>query len=151
MSHPKEDVVSSSPTTQHTDRGAGRVVDLGHPWPGVGPFLFGAHHLDAYPAGNGEMGPATGTAGHTIGSDFGHPSGWNMYHGENVPGFPAHPHPNRRPGRERADAPPRDPRVRMLSVAMGSASFGAWHQPARRRAEAGESMSQRARLPVVLR
>ncbi|VFA88514.1 Quercetin 2,3-dioxygenase [Gordonia paraffinivorans] len=71
---------------------AGRVVELGHPWRGVGPFLFAAHHVDAYPAGNEQMGPAAGIADRELGSDFGHPSGWNMYHGRTVPGFPAHPH-----------------------------------------------------------
>ncbi|MEO9329687.1 pirin family protein [Gordonia aurantiaca] len=70
----------------------GRVVELGRPWRGVGPFLFTAHHVDAYPAGNEQMGPAAGLDDRHLGSDFGHPSGWNMYHGRTVPGFPAHPH-----------------------------------------------------------
>ncbi|KRE38416.1 pirin [Janibacter sp. Soil728] len=70
----------------------GTVVDLGHPWRGVGPFIFAVHHLDAYPRGNADMGPAQGISDRPIGQDFGNPSGWNMYHGEQVPGFPAHPH-----------------------------------------------------------
>ncbi|MFS3127124.1 pirin family protein [Nocardioides sp. Bht2] len=78
--------------TSHGPATTGRVVPLGGPWPGVGPFLFTAYHLDAYPAGNADLGPAEGVAGHAIGQDFGHPSGWNMYHGDTVPGFPAHPH-----------------------------------------------------------
>lgn len=81
---------SKSPAANHSR--AGRVVELGHPWRGIGPFLFAVHHLDAYPAGNAEMGPATGVDDRRLGSDFGHPSGWNMYHGNTIPGFPAHPH-----------------------------------------------------------
>lgn len=66
---------------------------LGHPWPGIDPFLFCAHHLDAYPAGNGALGPAaTELAGREIGMDFSRRDGWSMYHGETVPGFPGHPH-----------------------------------------------------------
>lgn len=65
---------------------------LGFQWPMREPFLFCAHHKDDYPAGNGLLGPASGLAGRALGSDFGHPSGWNMYHGERVPGFPVHPH-----------------------------------------------------------
>ncbi|HSL93442.1 MAG TPA: pirin family protein [Bacillota bacterium] len=56
------------------------------------PFLFCAHHRDNYPVGNGRLGPVSGLAGRDLGSDFGNPSGWNMYHGETVPGFPVHPH-----------------------------------------------------------
>ncbi len=65
---------------------------LGFQWPMREPFLFCAHHRDSYPAGDGMLGPATGLADRDLGSDFGHPSGWNMYHGEKVPGFPVHPH-----------------------------------------------------------
>jgi redox-sensitive bicupin YhaK (pirin superfamily) len=39
------------------------------------------------------MGPAASLAGRAIGQDFApNKEGWRMYHGENVPGFPAHPH-----------------------------------------------------------
>lgn len=69
------------------------VVDLGRPWSGVGPFLFTAYHLDAYPAGTDDQGPDPELLrGRPMGSDFGHPSGWSMYHGSVVPGFPGHPH-----------------------------------------------------------
>lgn len=60
----------------------GRAVALGHPWPGIDPFIFVAHHDDRYPRGDGAMAPVAGAD----------PAGWNMYHGTTVPGFPVHPH-----------------------------------------------------------
>ncbi|WP_042421635.1 pirin family protein [Comamonas granuli] len=65
---------------------------LGPLWPTLDPFLFCAHHDDAYPAGDGAYGPAAPLGGRQIGSDFSRQDGWSMYHGETVPGFPAHPH-----------------------------------------------------------
>lgn len=65
---------------------------LSFPWGATDPFLFCAYHKDGYPAGNDEMGPATSLAGRQIGQDFAGRDGWNMYHGETVPGFPRHPH-----------------------------------------------------------
>lgn len=62
------------------------------PWVTVDPFLFCVHHLDAYPAGNEQMGPAASLAGRELGMDFAGKDGWRMYHGETVPGFPGHPH-----------------------------------------------------------
>lgn len=62
------------------------------PWPTVDPFLFCVHHLDFYPAGNEKMGPAASLAGRNIGMDFEGKDGWRMYHGDQVPGFPQHPH-----------------------------------------------------------
>ncbi|MCF6460896.1 pirin [Clostridium sp. Cult3] len=57
------------------------------------PFLFCAHHKDAYPKGNDELGPpASALLGRNIGNDFEIKDGWRMYHGKKVPGFPAHPH-----------------------------------------------------------
>jgi redox-sensitive bicupin YhaK (pirin superfamily) len=67
-------------------------VPLGTQWPTIDPFLFCAHHLDAYPEGDGELGPAASLAGRQIGQDFAGIDGWNMYHGDRVPGFPQHPH-----------------------------------------------------------
>lgn len=61
-------------------------------WPTVDPFLFCAHHHDDYPAGNDLMGPAVSLDGRRIGMDFDGKDGWNMYHGDVVPGFPRHPH-----------------------------------------------------------
>ena len=65
---------------------------LGNPWLATDPFLFCAYHNDRYPEGTSQMGPAPGTAGRQLGQDFSAKDGWNMYHGLEVPGFPAHPH-----------------------------------------------------------
>src|SRR5690606_30053111 len=62
------------------------------PWPTLDPFLFCVHHDDRYPAGNERFGPAASLAGRNIGMDFEGKDGWRMYHGDVVPGFPAHPH-----------------------------------------------------------
>ena len=68
------------------------VIPLGFPWATVDPFLFCAHHDDAYPAGNEQMGPAASLEGRNLGMDFEVKDGWRMYHGDVVPGFPRHPH-----------------------------------------------------------
>jgi quercetin 2,3-dioxygenase len=68
------------------------IQKLSQQWTMDNPFLFGAHHLEAYPRGNSEMGPAVSLAGRNIGSDFSRKDGFSMYHGYVVPGFPAHPH-----------------------------------------------------------
>jgi len=68
------------------------VKKLGQQWSMENPFLFCAHHQDAYPKGNSEMGPAVFLTGRNIGSDFSGKDGFSMYHGDRVPGFPAHPH-----------------------------------------------------------
>ncbi len=68
------------------------VVDLGMPWPGLDPFIFTVHHVDHYPAGAGDLGPAASLAGRNLGADFSDKDGWSMYHGTRVPGFPQHPH-----------------------------------------------------------
>jgi redox-sensitive bicupin YhaK (pirin superfamily) len=70
----------------------GSVVAMDRPWTGIGPFIFAMHHVDHYPEGNAEQGPKPSIAGRNIGMDMNNPSGWNMYHGKKVPGFPAHPH-----------------------------------------------------------
>lgn len=56
------------------------------------PFLFCVHHLDHYPEGNEKLGPKESLAGRYLGNDFDERNEWKMYHGEVVPGFPAHPH-----------------------------------------------------------
>ncbi|MET0320588.1 MAG: pirin family protein [Duganella sp.] len=65
---------------------------LGFPWATMDPFLFCVNHVDGYPKGNGQYGPAASLAGRNIGQDFNGIDSWNMYHGEHVPGFPGHPH-----------------------------------------------------------
>jgi quercetin 2,3-dioxygenase len=69
-----------------------RVEPLHGPWQAPDPFLFCVHHDDAYPRGNADLGPAASLEGRDLGQDFGGKDGWSMYHGEQVPGFPAHPH-----------------------------------------------------------
>ena len=95
------------------------VSGLAFPFETDSPFLFAVYHDDKsllrcfsspaqnractgkedsfrparYPAGNEKMGPDASLRGRSIGSDFGNPAGWSMYHGEaGVPGFPKHPH-----------------------------------------------------------
>jgi redox-sensitive bicupin YhaK (pirin superfamily) len=69
-----------------------QTVALGAQWPTVDPFLFCAHHDDAYPAGDDRLAPAVPIEGREPGSDFSGKDGWSMYHGAAVPGFPGHPH-----------------------------------------------------------
>ncbi len=61
-------------------------------WRTSDPFLFCAHHLDDYPAGNEKFGPAASLEGRELGRDFVGKDNWRMYHGRTVPGFPRHPH-----------------------------------------------------------
>ena len=68
------------------------VSPLAFPWQTADPFLFCVYHDDAYPKGNDAMGPAAALDGRDLGQDFAGKDGWRMYHGETVPGFPAHPH-----------------------------------------------------------
>ncbi|HTR00908.1 MAG TPA: pirin family protein [Candidatus Acidoferrum sp.] len=68
------------------------IQPLGFQWQTYDPFLFCAYHHDHYPRGNGKSGPAVSLAGRHIGMDFEIRDGFRMYHGDKVPGFPAHPH-----------------------------------------------------------
>ncbi|NNK11973.1 MAG: pirin family protein [Flavobacteriaceae bacterium] len=69
------------------------IKPLGFPWETEDPFLFCVYHLDHYPKGNEEMGPAASLEGRNLGNDFSpNAQGWRMYHGHTVPGFPHHPH-----------------------------------------------------------
>lgn len=68
------------------------TAPLGLHWPTIDPFLFCAHHDDAYPAGDADLAPVGSLAGRNLGMDFDGIDGWNMYHGTTVPGFPQHPH-----------------------------------------------------------
>ncbi|WP_297803850.1 pirin family protein [uncultured Brevundimonas sp.] len=58
---------------------------LESPWQGLDPFLFAVHHVDNHPAGDGRLGIKPEDRAKEG-------QGWRMYHGEHVPGFPAHPH-----------------------------------------------------------
>lgn len=62
-------------------------------WPTQGPFLFCVHHYDYYPMGNAKFGvDPKHFAGRNMGSDFIPKDGFRLYHGQEVPGFPVHPH-----------------------------------------------------------
>jgi len=69
-----------------------QTIELGAQWPTIDPFLFCAHHDDAYPAGNESLAPAVPVEDRELGMDFSGTDGWSMYHGRVVPGFPQHPH-----------------------------------------------------------
>lgn len=69
-----------------------KIKPLDFPWETQDPFLFCAHHRDEYPKGNEKLGPVDSLAGRNIGQDFTVKDGWRMYHGQNIPGFPYHPH-----------------------------------------------------------
>lgn len=63
------------------------------PWKTFDPFLFCVYHNDQYPEGTDSMGPKKALLqNRQIGSDFSYIDGWSMYHGDDIPGFPQHPH-----------------------------------------------------------
>lgn len=66
------------------------TLTLGFPWTTVDPFILTVHHVDDFPAGNADMGPATVEGQRESGAAP--TAGWGMYYGSTVPGFPAHPH-----------------------------------------------------------
>jgi hypothetical protein len=68
------------------DKNISNIKPLGFTWETSNPFLFCVHHLDNYPAGNDDLGPSASVEGRDL------KNSWRMYHGERVPGFPAHPH-----------------------------------------------------------
>lgn len=68
------------------------IKPLSTQWATLDPFIFCAYHLDNFPGGNEQLGPAVSLEGRSIGQDFAGKDGWNMYHGNIVPGFPSHPH-----------------------------------------------------------
>ncbi len=69
------------------------VQPLGFPWKTYDPFLFCAYHKDNYPAGNNKLGVGSNYLhGRNVGSDFNIKDGFRMYHGNEIPGFPKHPH-----------------------------------------------------------
>lgn len=69
------------------------IEPLGFPWKTQDPFLFCVHHRDEFPSGNGQMQVKPEYLnGRNIGNDFTIKDGWRMYHGQQIPGFPYHPH-----------------------------------------------------------
>lgn len=70
-----------------------QIIPIELHWPAQEPFLFIAHHLDHYPAGNSKLGlDSHHFSGRSMGQDFEGKDGFRMYHGEEIPGFPVHPH-----------------------------------------------------------
>ncbi|MEY2397963.1 MAG: quercetin 2,3-dioxygenase [Actinomycetota bacterium] len=84
--------MSIAPEEQAVSSVVIQTVPLGDHWPTIDPFLFCAHHDDAYPAGNETLAPAVPVDDRDLGQDFSAVDGWSMYHGLTVPGFPGHPH-----------------------------------------------------------
>ncbi|MHC1738964.1 MAG: pirin family protein [Ignavibacteriaceae bacterium] len=69
-----------------------KIQPIDFQWQMEDPFIFCAHHNDDYPKGNADQAITVPLRGRNVGSDFSGKDGWSMYHGETVPGFPAHPH-----------------------------------------------------------
>ena len=93
--------LGASPLARHTTQAKEspmsnlilRNEPLGHPWPGTDPFLFCAYHLDQFPPATADQAVDMRLlGGRELGHDFSGKDGFSMYHGVNVPGFPAHPH-----------------------------------------------------------
>ena len=106
----------------------------GAQWPTIDPFLFCVHHDDAYPAGNGELGPDASLEGREIGADFAGVDGWRMYHGDRVPGFPAAPAPRLRDRHLRAQGPDRPLRLARRRRALRPRRHAVAHRRPRHRA-----------------
>ena len=69
-----------------------QITPMRLPWKTQNPFIFCSYHFDQFPGGNDQLGPNVPVHNRPIGQDFSSIDGWNMYHGDTVPGFPAHPH-----------------------------------------------------------
>lgn len=69
-----------------------RLQKIDFHWEMENPFIFCAHHKDAYPKGDENQEPTVSLTGRQLGEDFAIKDGFRMYHGSKVPGFPMHPH-----------------------------------------------------------
>ncbi|HAS74724.1 MAG TPA: pirin [Clostridiales bacterium UBA8960] len=69
-----------------------RLQKIDFHWEMENPFIFCAHHKDAYPKGDENQEPTVSLTGRQLGEDFAIKDGFRMYHGTKVPGFPMHPH-----------------------------------------------------------
>lgn len=70
-----------------------QIKPLGFLWDTQDPFLFCAYHRDEFPKGDGQLKiAAKELKGRRVGQDFTTKNGFRMYHGNQVPGFPYHPH-----------------------------------------------------------
>jgi predicted lactoylglutathione lyase len=67
-------------------------MPLGFPWETADPFLFCAYHDDAYPRGNGAMGPAVSLAGATSARTSAARTAGACTTATACRAFPAHPH-----------------------------------------------------------
>lgn len=61
------------------------IDKLGFPFKTADPFLFCVYHKDLYP-------PSSENLKRGNGADFNPNAPYRMYHGDNLPGFPQHPH-----------------------------------------------------------
>jgi hypothetical protein len=77
---------SSSSSHKSAIKGA---EPMSFPFQTEDPFLFCAYHKDFFPAGNPNdmTAPVRGN-----GADFDWSKPYRMYHGDDTPGFPSHPH-----------------------------------------------------------
>lgn len=69
-----------------------KIHDTAFRLPVNNPFIIAMHHLDFYPKGNAKMEPIHYLEEREFGNDFSPKLPWRMYHGDTIPGFPAHPH-----------------------------------------------------------
>ncbi|MGM0635756.1 MAG: pirin family protein [Bacteroidota bacterium] len=70
-----------------------KIRELGFHWETKDPFMFCAYHQDDFPEGKPNLGPDEKyLENRFLGNDFTKKDGFRMYHGQEVPGFPGHPH-----------------------------------------------------------
>lgn len=71
-----------------TEKAISCIEPMSFPLKTLDPFLFCVYHLDQYPEGDSKMrAPRRGN-----GADFNPTAPYRMYHGDDIPGFPQHPH-----------------------------------------------------------